>query len=87
MIIENRNFLTEKLENIGFKVLPSHANFIFASHRLISGVKIFNTLKKNKILVRHFNKPKIKNWIRISIGTKRECEKLLKNFKTLVSQI
>ena len=39
---------------------------------------------KNKILVRHFNKNKIKNWLRVSIGTKRECEKLLKILKKIV---
>ena len=43
-----------------------------------------NELKKNKILVRHFNKNKIKNWLRVSIGTKRECEKLLKILKKIV---
>mgnify|MGYP001180145030 FL=1 len=83
-IIRNREFLTRKLKTIGFEVLPSQANFILASHLKVSGTKIFSELKKNKIIVRHFNNPKIKNWVRISIGTKVQCEKLLKVLKSII---
>ena len=83
-IIENRKFLTLRLEKLGFHVLPSQGNFVLTSHPKIQAENIFTELKKNKILVRHFNKNKIKNWLRISIGTKRECEKLLKILKKIV---
>ena len=85
-IIENRKLLTLKLEKLGFRVLPSHGNFVLTSHTKIQAKKIVSELKKNKILVRHFNKNKIKNWLRISIGTKRECEKLLKVLRAVVLQ-
>jgi histidinol-phosphate aminotransferase len=85
-VIKNREFLTNKLENMGFKVLPSSANFVLTSHLQLSAIKIFNELKKNKILVRHFDSPKIKNWIRISIGTKSQCEKLLKSLKVIINK-
>ncbi len=83
-IIENRKFLTNRLEKLGFKVLPSQGNFILASHVKAKATTIFSELKKNKILVRHLSNNKIKNWLRISIGTKSDCEKLLKVLKTLV---
>ncbi len=87
MIIENRQFLIEKLSSLGFKVLPSCGNFVLTSHLQINAVKIFKHLKENKILVRYFENSKIKNWIRISIGTKKECITLLKNLESIVNKL
>ena len=74
----------EERHKLGFKVIPSHGNFILTSHAKIQAKRIFTELKKNKVLVRHFNKDKIRNWLRISIGTKRECEKLLKVLRAII---
>lgn len=85
-IIESREFLSKKLKGLGFNVLPSQANFILTSHLNLSGIKIFNELKNNKILVRHFTDSKVKNWIRISIGTRKECKEILKILKLIISE-
>ena len=83
-VMKNRDFLTENLKKIGFKVIKSKANFILTSHKQVEAYQIFNKLKKNKILVRHFKDKKIKDWVRISIGTKTECLKLLRVLKNIL---
>jgi len=66
-----------ELEKRGIEVLPSTANFIFA--KVENAEKIYEELKARKILVRYFKKPLINSYLRISIGTKEEMEKLIKN--------
>ena len=80
-IIHNREFLVASLKGLGFEVIPSAANFIFAKHPTISGESLFKKLKENGVLVRHFNAPKIENYLRITIGTKSDCERLLNVLK------
>ena len=82
-IKENRGFTTKELEKLGFTVLPSHTNFIFAKHENISGEEMYEKLKENGILIRHFKKERIKDFIRITIGSKEE----MKTFVDTVSKI
>ncbi len=76
-IIEDRKFLSEELSKRGFKVLPSCANFIFASSPSMSGKDLYLSLKERGILVRYFDKARLYPFVRITIGTHAECAKLI----------
>jgi len=73
-IIQTRKLVTAKLTKIGFNVIPSQANFIFAESRQCPGNILFERLREKGILVRYFNKPRIDNFIRITIGTDTEMD-------------
>ncbi len=83
-IIETRNWLTAELSALGFEVLPSKANFIFARSNKISGQRLYELLKENGILIRHFEKPRIKDFNRITVGTMEESEILVEKIKELL---
>ena len=68
-IQENRAWTAEKLEGLGFTVLPSQANFIFASSDRIPGGDLYRRLKENGILVRWFDADRIRDYVRITIGS------------------
>jgi histidinol-phosphate aminotransferase len=77
-IIENREYTTVELRKLGFDVLPSKANFIFAgANQKISGIDYFSKLRDNGILVRHFNSPRICDYVRITIGTTEQMQRLV----------
>jgi histidinol-phosphate aminotransferase len=76
-IIATRERITERLENLGFKVIPSKANFIFISHEKTPAELIFKRLKEEGVLVRYFNKPGIDNYLRVSIGTDQEMDAMI----------
>ena len=75
-IQDARTWATEALKNLGFEVLPSKANFIFARHPAISGDDLYKGLRQRGILVRHFTKARIKDFARITIGTQAQMERL-----------
>ena len=66
----------EELTNLGFSFPNSMANFIFATHKSVSAKEIFEALREANIYVRYFNSPRIDNYLRITIGTRGEMEKL-----------
>lgn len=68
-IIETREYTVKELERLGFEVLPSKANFVFARHPEISGNDYYLKLKENGVLVRHFTSPRIADFNRITIGS------------------
>ncbi|MBD7984478.1 histidinol-phosphate transaminase [Sporosarcina sp. Sa2YVA2] len=76
-IKETREWTVTELERLGFDVLPSSANFVFAVHRSVKAIDLYEYLKEEKILVRHFNIPLIDNYLRISIGTDEQMNVLL----------
>ena len=76
-IIATRNETTVALKQLGFTVLPSQANFVFACHETVSAERLYNELKKEGILVRYFNKPGIDNYLRMTIGTDEQMERLV----------
>ena len=69
--------LAERLATLGFVVLPSSANFVFASHPQRSGVELAAALRDRAVLVRHFNKPRTASWLRISVGTDDDSQRLI----------
>lgn len=71
-----RENTTQRLKKLGFCTTDSKANFIFARHPKLSGEKLYLALKDMGILVRHFNKPKIQDWLRITVGTEEEMDAL-----------
>ncbi len=86
-IQENRRWTEEALEKLGFLVLPSKANFIFASHPAFSGEAYYLKLKERGILVRHFSKARIKNFVRITIGNLEQMRALIETTRILLEEI
>ncbi len=83
-IIESREYLMAALKNNHFKVLPSSTNFVFASHPDVKAQTLYQSLKEQGILVRHFNQDRISDFIRITIGTRKECEQFIASVKSLL---
>lgn len=77
IIIQNREYTVCELKKLGFTMTPSTANFVFAKHKDVSGKKIYEMLKKSGVLVRHFDKPRISEYNRITIGTREQMDILL----------
>ena len=83
-IVKTREFLTEELRKLGFRVLPSKANFIFAKCDKISGLELYQKLKEKGVLIRHFEKDRIKDFNRITIGTMEETKTLIEKIKEIL---
>ena len=75
-IIKTRERAERELSRLGFTFPKSYANFIFASHNRVPAKEIFNRLKENDIYVRYWNKKRIDNYLRITIGTDEQMEAL-----------
>lgn len=75
-IIATREHAKEELKKLGFSFADSQANFIFAAHESADAKELFEALKEKGIYVRYFNKPRINNYLRITIGTDEEMEQL-----------
>ena len=84
-ITDVRENTKKELKKLGFTFTDSKSNFLFAAHDKIKAETIFNELKSRKIYVRYWNKPRINNYLRISIGTAEEMEKLISALKEIVS--
>lgn len=76
-IIRTRERVKGELRELGFSFADSRTNFVFASHERVPAKEIFEMLKKEGIYVRYFAKPRIDNYLRITIGTDAEMDRLL----------
>lgn len=85
-IIKTRRSFVEKLEALGFTVLPSSANFVFAKSDRLKGLEYFTGLRKRNIIVRHFEKEPISDFVRITIGRDEDMEALLAVTKELLER-
>ncbi|MBR3705617.1 MAG: histidinol-phosphate transaminase [Firmicutes bacterium] len=83
-IMATRDLTTAELEKLGFTVIPSKANFIFAKSDRIGGQELYEELKKRGILIRHFSDPKIADYNRITIGTDDEMTVLVNTIKNIL---
>ena len=82
-IIATREWTTRELEKLGFKVLPSQANFLFAQPVGKDAASVAQYLREHKILVRYFNKPRINQFLRITIGTDEQMQAMVDVLKSL----
>ncbi len=85
-IIETRDKTKASLESMGFTVLDSKTNFLFVKHESIPAKILFDALRQEGIFVRHFNKPRIDNYLRITIGTDIEMEIFLRFLKVFIDK-
>lgn len=83
-IVETREWTKERLTELGFTFGDSKTNFIFAKHATVDAEEIFAKLREKHIFVRHFNSERIKNYLRISIGTREEMEKFIDELKCIL---
>lgn len=86
MIIDTREMTKERLSALGFTFPDSMSNFIFASHKTKPAGEIFEELKKRKIFVRYWNKPRINNSLRITVGTPEEMDCLIKALEEITAK-
>ena len=84
-IIQDRALLTHALSQRGFDILPSGANFVFVTHKHQSGLALYQGLRAQNVIVRHFNKPRINQYLRITIGTPAENAALLAALDVLLA--
>lgn len=76
-VMQTRDGLVEGLGALGFDVLPSLANFVFASHPRRPAEEIAAALRERGVIVRHFRHPRISNYLRITVGTDQQCGQLV----------
>jgi histidinol-phosphate aminotransferase len=85
-LMQMRERLTGQLRTLGFEVLPSATNFVFARHPQHDGATLAAALRARSVLVRHFAKPRIDQFLRISIGADAECDALVAALTAILAQ-
>ncbi|MGB5012287.1 MAG: histidinol-phosphate transaminase, partial [Candidatus Dechloromonas phosphoritropha] len=83
-VIASREKLTGELQTLGFEVLPSAANFIFARHPQRDAAQLGQALREQSIIVRHFKLPRIDQFLRITVGTVVECKALTEALRDIL---
>ena len=83
-VIATREQLVADMKGLGFEVLPSTANFIFARHPAHSGAALASALRERAILVRHFKLPRIDEFLRITVGTPEQCDALVAVLREII---
>ncbi|MBR6207845.1 MAG: histidinol-phosphate transaminase [Oscillospiraceae bacterium] len=85
-VARTREDAAAKLEALGFTVLPSKSNFLFARPPRISGGELYLSLKARGVLVRHFSKPRIADWVRITVGSPEQMDILLRETEAILRE-
>jgi len=83
-VIASREQLTRQLAQLGFEVLPSQANFVFARHPQRDAGELAKSLRERSIIVRHFRQPRIDQFLRITIGADEQCAALVKALREIL---
>ena len=84
-VIEGRNRLTDGLVRLRFDVLPSSANFVFARHPAHEGAALAAALRQQAVIVRHFASPRISDYLRITVGTDEQIDRLLSALSSIMA--
>ena len=87
IIQKNREYTKQELCKLGFEVLQSKANFLFAKNDKIKGKDLYLKLKEQGVLIRHFDKDRIRDYIRITIGSFAEMETFIKTTKNILGEL
>ena len=85
-IIATRERVKDELAELGFKFGDSKANFLFITHEKVAARELFEALKIKKIYVRYFNKPRIDNYLRVTIGTDEEMDAFVTFLRKYLSE-
>lgn len=85
-IIQNRKWTAEALCRLGFEMTESKTNFLFVRHPEIGGEELYTELKKRGILIRHFNLERIRDYNRITIGTREQMEKFVRETDSILKE-
>jgi len=84
-VIRSRAALVQELAALGFEVLPSAANFVFARHPQRDAGELAAALRQRSIIVRHFRQPRIEQFLRITVGTDMQCRALTRALQEVLS--
>ena len=85
-IMATRARVSEPLRELGFTFSDSASNFLFVKHRTCPAKELFTALKKENIYVRHFSRPRINDYLRITIGTDAEMDELIRFLRSYLSE-
>jgi len=85
IIVAERENMAAQLRQLGFEVLPSSANFVFARHEKAKGPKLTLALRERAVLIRHFSAPRINDYLRITVGTAEQTSKLIAALRDILA--
>ena len=85
--MENRAWTERALAQIGFVMTDSKANFLFVKHPSIDGKTLYRKLKERGVLVRHFDKARISDYVRITVGTLEEMQTLVAKISDILEEV
>lgn len=85
-IVKTRQYTADALRDLGFTVLPSKTNFLFAKSDRIDGTRLYEELKARGVLIRHFSLEKIRDYNRITIGTRAQMDTMLQKIKEILAE-
>ena len=86
-IMEIRQWTTEQMKAIGFTLTDSKTNFIFASHPEADGKEIYLRMKQKGVLIRHFDTPRLRQYNRITVGSREQMEIFMKILKEVLEEL
>ena len=86
-IIRTRETLVDNLQELGFEVIPSKANFVLTHYKFCDAKEISQRLREEGIIVRHFSQARIEQFLRITVGTDNECASLVKSLAGIVQSL
>lgn len=85
-VVETRDWTVHELLSLGFAIVPSNANFIFIQHKDVQAKTLYEMLKERGILVRYFDRAKVNNHLRVTIGTREEMAKFLATITSIIQE-